>query len=156
MCVHDRSVKWFEDSEHVAEHAHGGVSACISAAGEEEGSVRSEGCADHDGQGSPDRAGAHATAEPSKPSSLQQACRPISRGSLLDGSIAAQHRLEIGICAVERPDGEEILQVLPVGKEMANVLLGMPLLLAKKGPCAAEDCCRSWGGMHAQRCGCYC
>ena len=36
---------------------------------------------------------------------------PVSRGSLLDGTIAAAHRLEIGICAVERDGGEEILRV---------------------------------------------
>ena len=36
---------------------------------------------------------------------------PVSRGSLLDGSVAAAHRLEIGICATDRGNGEEILQV---------------------------------------------
>jgi hypothetical protein len=36
---------------------------------------------------------------------------PISRGSLLSSDTAAAHRLEIGICAAERDDGEEILRV---------------------------------------------
>ena len=33
------------------------------------------------------------------------------QGSLLSRDVAAAHRLEIGICAVERDDGEKILSV---------------------------------------------
>ena len=40
---------------------------------------------------------------------------PISRGSLLSRDVAAAHRLEIGICAVGRDDGEEILRVSQQG-----------------------------------------
>lgn len=71
------------------------------------------GGADHGGQCGSDCAEEPADAAPTKPSSLLQANRPVSRGSLLDESAAAQHRMEIGICAVERQDGEAILQVSP-------------------------------------------
>lgn len=74
----------------------------------------SAGCADHGGRCGSGCAQHHNPARGapgSMASSLGQAARAVSRGSLLDGSVAAQHRLEIGICAVERPDGEEFLQV---------------------------------------------
>ncbi len=83
------------------------------AGGDEEG-FRSEGCAAHGGQCGSECTQHHSPADAAHAraiSSLLQASRPISRGSLLGGSVAAQHRLEIGICALERPGGEEILQV---------------------------------------------
>ena len=88
--------------------------ARLASAGRDEGRASPEGCADHGGQCGSECAQHHSPAggAPGKASSLLlQASRPISRGSLLDDSVAAQHRLEIGICAVERPNGEEILQV---------------------------------------------
>ena len=86
--------------------------ARLASAGGDEGGPRSGGCADHGGRCGLECAQGPANAAPGNASShLPQASRPISRGSLLDNSVAAQHRLEIGICALERPGGEEILQV---------------------------------------------
>ena len=86
--------------------------AHLASAGGDEGGPRSGGCADHGGRCGSECAPEPAEAAPGRASGeVLQASRPISRGSLLDSSVAAQHRLEIGICAVERPDGEEILQV---------------------------------------------